>query len=242
LVILDWLSYFAYGDSGWGNELFAGFLVTCLLAITTLPVGLTIGLITAGLATAKSRILNAVALGYTTAFRGIPELLTLFIVFNGASLLLNRLARWIDPDSGYVELSPFAAGVIALGMVFGAFSGEVFRGAFQAQDKGQAEAGLALGMSRWTVFHRVQLPQIWRFALPGLGNLWVSLIKDTALVSIIALDDLMRMTNVAVHFTKKPFIFYLAACLCYWFLCVISEQVLAAMETRANRGVRRAAS
>lgn len=236
---MDWLSYFAYGDTGWGNELLAGLLVTCELALTTLPVGLVIGLIVAKLALSKRWILRKVALGYTTAFRGIPELLTLFIVFNGASLLLNKGMRWIDPDSGYVDLSPFIAGVIALGLVFGAFSGEVFRGAFQAQDRGQIEAGVAAGMSPWMLFRRIQLPQIWRFALPGLGNLWVSLIKDTALVSIIALNDLMRMTNVAVHYTKEPFLFYLAACLMYWCLCLASERGLARMESRANRGVRR---
>ena len=236
---MDWLSYFTFGETGWGNELFAGFLITCRLAITTLPVGLAIGLVVATLALSRIWLLRTIARSYTTTFRGIPELLTLFIVFNGASLLLNKTARWIDPESGFVELSPFVAGVIALSLVFGAFSGEVFRGAFQAQDRGQIEAGIAAGMSPWTVFHRIQLPQIWRFALPGLGNLWVSLVKDTALVSIIALDDLMRMTNVAVHFTKKPFLFYLVACLCYWLICLLSEQVLTFMEARANRGVRR---
>lgn len=236
---MDWASYFAFGETGWGNELFAGFLVTCRLAITTLPIGLAIGLAVATLSLSKNWTLRTMARGYTTAFRGIPELLTLFVVFNGASILLNKTSRWIDPDGGYVELSPFVAGVVALGLVFGAFSGEVFRGAFQAQDRGQIEAGIAAGMSRWLVFRRIRLPQLWRFALPGLGNLWVSLIKDTALVSIIALNDLMRMTNVAVHFTKKPFLFYLVACLCYWLICLLSEQVLAFMETRANRGVRR---
>ena len=90
------------------------------------------------------------------------------------------------------------------------------------------------------VFFRIMLPQVWRFALPGLGNLWINLLKDTALVSVIALDDLMRMTQVAVGATKQPFTFFLAACLIYWALCVISEIVLARMEKRANRGVRRA--
>ena len=235
---MHWISYFAYGDTGWGNELLAGLLVTCELALTTLPVGLVIGLIVAKLALSKSWILRRVARGYTTTFRGIPELLTLFIVFNGVSLLLNKAVRWIDPDAGFVDLSPFVAGVVALGLVFGAFAGEVFRGAFQAQDRGQIEAGVAAGMSPWTLFRRIQLPQIWRFALPGLGNLWVSLIKDTALVSIIALNDLMRMTNVAVHFTKEPFLFYFAACLMYWVLCLASERGLARLEVRANRGVR----
>ena len=94
-------------------------------------------------------------------------------------------------------------------------------------------------MSRRMIFRRIQVPQVWRFALPGLGNLWINLLKDTSLVSVIALDDLMRMTKVAVGVTKQPFTFYLAACLIYWALCVLSELVLARLEARANRGVRR---
>ena len=125
---------------------------------------------------------------------------------------------------------------MSLGLVFGAFSGEVLRGAFQALDKGQVEAGLAVGMRQIQVFLRIKLPQVWRFALPGLGNLWVNLIKDTALVSIISLDDLMRMTSVAVGFTKKPFTFFLAACLAYWAICALSEVVAAqARSARQSR-------
>jgi polar amino acid transport system permease protein len=90
------------------------------------------------------------------------------------------------------------------------------------------------------VFFRIKLPQVWRFALPGLGNLWINLLKDTALVSVIALDDLMRMTKIAVGVTKQPFLFYLAACCVYWGMCVVSEVALAQMERRANRGIRRA--
>ncbi|MGR3629772.1 MAG: ABC transporter permease subunit, partial [Sulfitobacter sp.] len=129
--------------------------------------------------------------------------------------------------------------VTALAMVFGAFAGEVLRGAFQSLDEGQMEAGRAIGMSPRKIFFRIRLPQVWRFALPGLGNLWINMLKDTALVSIIALDDLMRMTKVAVGVTKQPFTFYLLACLIYWALCVLSEVVLARMERGANRGIRR---
>jgi polar amino acid transport system permease protein len=183
--------------------------------------------------------LRAIGTGYTTIMRGLPELLTLFVVYNGLGLLLNALVTWWNPDAR-VELSSFVAGVIALGLVFGAFAGEVLRGAFQALNRGQMEAGKAIGMRPSQVFFRIMLPQVWRFALPGLGNLWINLLKDTALVSVIALDDLMRMTQVAVRSTKQPFTFFLAACLIYWALCVISEIVLAQLEKRANRGVRRA--
>jgi polar amino acid transport system permease protein len=233
------LQQFAFGDAGWGDQLLQGLLVTIRLALTALPVGLVLGFAAAGAALSGRRWLRAIATGYTTVMRGLPELLTLFVVYNGLGLLLNSLVSWWNPDAR-VEFSSFLAGVIALGLVFGAFAGEVLRGAFQALHTGQMEAGRAIGMRPRQVFFRIMLPQVWRFALPGLGNLWVNLLKDTALVSVIALDDLMRMTQVAVRTTKQPFTFFLLACLIYWAMCVVSEIVLARMEKHANRGVRRA--
>ncbi|GGB87928.1 ABC transporter permease [Marinobacterium zhoushanense] len=237
---MDNLSLLAFGSDGWGDELLSGLLVTIQLAITTLPLGLLIGFAVAGASLSSHPWLRRIGRGYTTAARGIPELLTLFLVYNGIAMLLNGVWRWIDAEAGFVELSPFIAGVIALSVVFGAFSGEVLRGAFQALDRGQIEAGQAIGLSRWDLFRFIKLPQIWRFALPGLGNLWVNLLKDTALVSIIALNDLLRMTNIAVGATKKPFTFFLLACAAYWLLSILSEVVLAQLEARANRGIRRA--
>lgn len=234
------LEYFAFGDTGWGDELLAGLRVTILLALTALPVGLLFGFAAAGLSLSHVRGLRWTGTAYTTVMRGLPEILTLFVIYNGIGLLLNAVATWWNPESRGVDFSPFLAGVIALGLVFGAFAGEVLRGAFQALNKGQIEAGKAIGMRPTQVFFRVMLPQVWRFALPGLGNLWINLLKDTALVSVIALDDLMRMTQVAVRTTKQPFTFFLVACLIYWAMCVLSEIVLARMEKRANRGVRRA--
>lgn len=231
---------FSYGDAGWGDELLKGFGVTVALAVVTLPIGIFLGFLIALASMSKNATLRWFGIGYTTVFRGIPELLTLFTVYNGAALILNRIAKYMNPEAGFVELSPFVAGVVSLALVFGAFSAEVLRGGFQALDKGQVEAGLAVGMRRFDVFRRVKLPQVWRFALPGLGNLWVNLVKDTALVSIISLDDLMRMTSVAVGFTKKPFTFFLAACLAYWAVCALSEIAAAKLEARANRGIRRA--
>jgi len=234
------LEIFSYGDAGWGDEILAGLAITMQLAIATLPVGLLIGFGAAFASMSRYRGLRMIGFGYTTIMRGLPEILTLFVVYNGVGLLLNIVAKWWSPDGGNIEFSPFAAGVTALGMVFGAFAGEVLRGAFNSLDDGQMEAGRAIGMSPRQVFLRIQLPQVWRFALPGLGNLWINMLKDTALVSIIALDDLMRITKVAVGVTKQPFTFYLAACLIYWAMCVLSEIVLARMERRANRGIRRA--
>ena len=233
------LDLFSFGDAGWGDELAAGLLVTIQLALTSLPVGLALGFAAATASLSQSSSFRIIAKFYTTVMRGMPEILTLFVVYNGVGLLLNAMASWLDIGDGRVEFNPFIAGVIALGMVFGAFAGEVLRGAFQALDKGQVEAAQAIGMSPLQIFARVKVPQVWRFALPGLGNLWINLLKDTSLVSVIALNDLMRMTKVAVGFTKLPFVFYLVACLIYWAMSICSETALASMEKHANRSIRR---
>lgn len=230
---------FSYGDAGWGDEILRGLAITVQLAVVTLPVGLFLGFLAAFASMSRLLPLRYLGFSYTTVMRGLPEILTLFVVYNGVGLLMNAVLRWWSPDASPTDFSPFAAGVVALGMVFGAFAGEVLRGAFQSLDNGQAEAGRAIGMTGRQIFLRIQLPQLWRFALPGLGNLWINMLKDTALVSVIALDDLMRMTKVAVGVTKQPFSFYLLACLIYWAMCVLSELVLAQMERRANRGIRR---
>lgn len=235
---MQWLNYFAFGDMGWGDELLSGLLITLSLAFCALPLGLGLGMMAAAAAMARRSWPKRVALVFTTVIRGLPELLSLFIIYHGVGLILNQGVNAVWPNFGYIEFSPFVAGAIALGLVFAGYSAEVFRGAWLATDKGQREAALALGLNKILVFRLVELPQITRIALPGLGNLWINLVKDTALVSIIALDDLMRMANVAVGSTKKPFVFFLAVCLVYWLICMVFEWCIAKLEKRANRGIQ----
>lgn len=235
---MEWLNYLSFSDGGWGDELLSGLGVTLSLAVATLPVGLLLGLLVAAITIFGRPVPRAMAVTFTTTIRGLPELLTLFIIYHGVGLGINSLLKWYSPQSGYFELSPFLAGVLALGMVFGGYASEVLRGAWQALDHGQLEAAQALGVRRFTIFRLIELPQMLRLALPGLGNLWINLLKDTALVSVIALNDLMRMANVAVGTTKKPFVFFLTVCLIYWAICILFECCLARMEKRANRGLR----
>ncbi len=237
---MEWLNYLSFSDGGWGDELLSGLGVTLSLAVATLPVGLLLGLLVAAITIFGRPVPRAMAVTFTTTIRGLPELLTLFIIYHGVGLGINSLLKWYSPQSGYFELSPFLAGVLALGMVFGGYASEVLRGAWQALDHGQLEAAQALGVRRFTIFRLIELPQMLRLALPGLGNLWINLLKDTALVSVIALNDLMRMANVAVGTTKKPFVFFLTVCLMYWAICILFECCLARMEKRANRGLRAA--
>lgn len=237
---MEWFNYLSFGDQGWGDELLSGLGITLSLALVTLPLGLIIGMVTAAASVSDKALPRSVAFSFTTTIRGIPELLTLFMIYHGVALLINKTLKWFDPQAAFFELSPFLAGVVALALVFGGYSGEVFRGAWQALDKGQKEAAQAIGMSPFQVFRRIELPQIFRLALPGLGNLWINLLKDTALVSVIALSDLMRMANIAVGATKKPFLFFLTVCLTYWLICMFFEWCIARLETRANRGIRSA--
>lgn len=223
------------GDSGWGDEIVRGTLVTIKLALAALPLGLAIGFVVAFALLSHWRPLRIIGVGYSVILRALPELLTLFVVYYGLGFALNSALRAIDPGAGPIEFDPFAAGVLALGMVFGAYAGEVLRGAFQALDPGQSEAGRAVGMNERTIFLRIRLPQVWRFALPGLGNLWVGLLKDTSLVSVITLNELMRMSQVAARTTKQPFFFFLLACAVFLTLCAVSELLLDRFERRANR-------
>jgi polar amino acid transport system permease protein len=235
---MQWYEYLSLGDQGWGDELLDGLAVTLSLALVTLPLGLSLGFAIAAASVSKNAVLHTLALFYTTLIRGLPELLTLIIIYHSAPMLLTAVLKWLDPNAGFFELSPFTAGVVALGMVFAGYCAEVLRGAWQSIDRGQTEAAKAIGMRRVQIFRLIEVPQILRIALPGLGNLWINLLKDTALVSVIALSDLMRAASIAVGATKKPFLFYLSVCLMYWAICIVFEFCIAKMEKRANRGIR----
>ena len=220
---------------GFGHLLISGAWVTLQLALCSLAVGLIFGLLGATAKVSSSKILRTMGNSYTLFVRGMPELLLVLTIFFGSSAVLMAVASQFGYDE-YIELSPFVAGVIALSIAFGAYATEVFRGALQEIPKGQKEAAIALGMSKFQTFRRVTLPQVWRIALPGLGNLFLVLLKDTALVSVIGLNELMRQAAVAVGYTKEPFTFYLAAACVYLLLTSISMTGLHYLERFANRG------
>ncbi len=225
-----------FGDTGFGDELIAGAFVTVEIAIYSLAIGLGLGLAAAGAKLSHSRILRAIAETYSLLIRGIPELLIILLVYYSGGAAIGALLEAFGYDGGF-DFNKRLAGSLALGLIFGAFASEVFRGAFMAVPKGQIEAALAVGMTRRQVFLRVRFPQMLRFALPGLGNLWMVLLKDTSLVSVIALDELMRETSVAAEATQRPFVFYLAATVIYLLLTVVSDIFRARLERHANRGI-----
>jgi polar amino acid transport system permease protein len=228
------LQLLAYGPTGWGDEILAGTWLTVSLALATLPVGLALGFVVALAKRSESVVLTSSSEAFSTIFRGLPELLTIFIVYFGASILFQRIVG-IFTDAT-VEINGFAAGMVALGVVFAAYASEVFTAAFNGIPSGQWEGAAAIGLHRWQTMRLVIIPQLIRLALPGLANLWLVLLKDTALVSVIAVDDLLRMTSQAVGYTKQPFFFYLVACLIYLALAVLSSIGVRAIERWADRG------
>ncbi len=233
----EWLGLLSFGPEGWGDELAQGAWLTVRLALATLPLGLVVGFLIALAKASNEKSLRGAANIYTTIFRGVPELLTLFIVYYGGQILLQMVIGLFTDT--YVEVSGFAAGLIALGLVFSAFASEVFLSAFRGIPDGQREAAAALGLSRYAAMRHVILPQVIRLALPGLSNLWLIQLKQTALVSVIALEDLLRKTSIAVGSTKEPFLFYTVACVLYLIMSLLSSVVLDWIERWSKRGEAR---
>lgn len=209
---------------GFGHLLLAGTWVTVKLAIVSLIVGLIFGLLGASAKLSDIKVLRWLATAYTTIVRGIPELLIVFAIYFGGSALVMAVASLFGYDE-YIEINPFMAGVAALSIAFGAYATEVFRMAIISIPKGQWESALAMGMTPSKTFFRIILPQVWRVALPGLGNLFQVLLKDTALVSVVGLQDIIRQATTAISATKEPFTFYLAAAFIYLILTAIATGV-----------------
>lgn len=210
-------------------QILAGTLVTIKLAVCAALFGIGIGLIGASLESIKNPWLRYFAASFIFIIRGLPELLVLFFIYFGVAAILSKLF-----DS-YVDISAFAAGVIALGLIFGSYASQVFRGAFLAIDVGQIEAGKAMGFSRLQIFWRIQLPQAWRHAIPGLGNLWLVLLKDTAIVTLIGLSDMMNQAKIAASTTHQPFTFYFIAAAIYLVITSVSQKIINIFTLRANR-------
>jgi putative lysine/arginine/ornithine/histidine/octopine transport system permease protein len=223
---------------GFGNTLMVGTWMTIKVTFVALLIGLLLGLLGAGAKLSRFFLLRYGADTYTTVIRGVPELILILAVYFGSSVVVNNIAGSFGYD-GYINLNAFVAGVLALGFSFGAYATDVFRGAILAVPKGQIEAARSFGMSRVLVFRRIMLPQVWRFALPALGNLFLILQKDSALVSVIGLHEVMRSATVAVGYTKKPFTFYMAAAVIYLCLTIVTAAGIHHMENRVSRGVRR---
>jgi polar amino acid transport system permease protein len=229
-----YLNLLSFGADGWGDEIASGVVVTVSLALATVPLGLLAGFLIALAKQSQERSLRLAANIYTTIFRGLPELLTLFLVFYGVQLGVQRVVAFVSPGAS-IEINAFVAGMVALGVVFSSFASEVFLSAFRAIPRGQYEGGQAIGLTRFQTMRLVILPQLVRIALPGLSNLWLILLKDTALVSVIGLSDIIRQAGIAARVTKEAFLFFGVACLLYLVLAMLSSIAFAMIERWAGR-------
>ncbi|MGB6976120.1 MAG: ABC transporter permease subunit [Gammaproteobacteria bacterium] len=218
---------------GFGNLLLAGTWLTLQLSFGALILGLILGSLGAASKLSRQPLLYLLASGYTLLVRSLPELLILFTIYFGGTALLNVLS------DGHQQANGFIAGVVALGLIFGAYATETLRGAYLAIPKGQIEAAKAYGFGAMSRLYHILLPQISRYALPGLGNLWLVLLKDTALVSLLGLSDLMNRAHLAAIYTQKPFTFYALAALIYLTFTSFSANVLRHLTMKLSFGTSR---
>lgn len=218
-----------------------GAMVTVVVSVLAMLLAMVIGMAGAMAKLSGSRALRWTAEGYTGFIRGVPELVLLLLIFYGVPTLIQTIVEGLGNPDFRLSVEPYSFGIITIGVIYGGYATEVFRGAMQTVPKGQLEAGYAIGMTGVQVFFRILVPQLWRFAIPGLGNVWLVLQKATALMAIINVQELMRSAQIAAGATKQPFTFYFAASLIFLVITTVSMIGLRYAERRANRGIRRAA-
>ncbi|MDC4798210.1 ABC transporter permease [Acinetobacter baumannii] len=223
--------------SGYGPLLLSGTWMTIQLALLSLLLSVIIGLIGASSKLSNIKALRYIATAYTTLIRSVPDLVIMLLLFYSLQLGLNQITEALQMDQ--IDINPFVAGVITLAFIYGAYFTETFRGAFQSVPTGQIEAAMAYGMTPWQVFHRVLFPQMMRFALPGIGNNWQVLIKATALVSIIGLTDIVKITQDAGRSTMQLFFFSIVAAAIYLAITTVSNLILIWLERHYSAGVRK---
>ncbi len=221
---------------GYLPAILQGLASTLTVAAVSLAIACVFGLLGAVAKLSKSRAARWTAEAYTTLIRGLPELVLMLFIFYGGQILLNMIAE--RQGWGYIDVPAFAAGTLTIGFVFGAYLTETFRGAILAIPKGQSEAALAFGMSRGQLLRRIVVPQMIRHAIPGFSNNWLVMVKATALVSIIGLDDMVHRANLAAAATREPFTFYAAIALLYLAVTTVAIFLLSRLEERYPLGVK----
>lgn len=233
------IALLGFGPSGWGGALLRAALVTLALSVAGFALGAVFGALAAFGRLSGSLIARTLADAYSTLFRGVPDLLTIYLLYFGGSVVLTTIGQMFGAQ-GFVGLPTFATGVLAIGIISGAYQAEVYRGAFLAIHRGELDAARAYGMSGLLMLRRIVAPQVLRYAIPGLGNVWQLVLKDSALISVIGLVELMRQAQVGAGSTRQPFIFYISAAALYLVIALASGALFQRAERRSMRGVRRA--
>ena len=225
----------SFGKTGWGDELLIATMMTIAVSITAMFIGFLFALIFTPLKLSKSKFLNLIGNCYTTVIRGVPELLVIYLFFFGGSGAVMYVAS-IFGYNEYIEINAFITGSFAIGIISGAYSTEVFRGAIQSIDKGQFEASKVLGLKKPVHFFKVIMPQMLRLAIPNLSNVWQITLKDTSLISVTGLVEIMRQSYIAAGSTRDPLFFYSFAAVLYLLLTFLSMKLINKLEIRYSRG------
>jgi len=223
---------------GYSEVIFKGALVTLELALSSVLLSVILGLIGAGAKLSSNRALRLIFEGYTTLIRGVPDLVLMLLIFYGLQIVLNQITDALG--MAQFDIDPMVAGIITLGFIYGAYFTETFRGAFMAVPQGQIEAATAFGFTGAQVFRRILFPAMMRYALPGIGNNWQVILKATALVSLLGLEDVVKATQLAGKSTWQPFYFAIVAGVIYLVFTTLSNGVLWWLNRRYTVGVKRA--
>ncbi len=223
---------------GYSKLIFEGALVTLELALCSVLLSVIIGLIGAGGKLSSNRLLSGLFECYTTLIRGVPDLVLMLLIFYGLQIALNSITESLS--FAQINIDPLSAGIITLGFIYGAYFTETFRGAYMAVPTGQIDAARAFGFSSSQIFRRIMFPAMMRYALPGIGNNWQVILKATALVSILGLNDVVKATQLAGKGTYQPFFFALVAGVVYLIFTTLSNGILLWLERRYSHGVKRA--
>jgi len=224
-----------FGDNGWGDELAIATLMTIAVSITAMLIGFIFAALFTPLKLSKRKYLNLISNSYTTVIRGVPELLVIYLFFFGGSGAIMYVAS-IFGYNDYIEINAFLTGSFSIGIISGAYSTEVFRGAIQSIDRGQFEAAKVLGINKFGQFYKIILPQMLRLAIPNLSNVWQITLKDTSLISVTGLVEIMRQSYIAAGSTRDPLFFYSFAAVLYLLLTYVSMKLINKLEGKYSRG------
>lgn len=234
---VSWLTLLSFGDEGWSDELIRGAGLSLAISISAYVIGLALGLIGAVAKISNSRLARGIATGYTTVIRSIPDILIIFLVYYTATDALRQLFGMTGLLADF-QLNGFVAAALSLGVVQGGYSTEVLRGAIISVARGQSEAAYAVGLTRWQTFFLVVLPQTIPLALPGLGNLWLIVLKESSLVSLIGFTELVLAGKMAAGATRHYFLFYLSVAFVFLVMSAVSTALLHLFEVKSYRAWR----
>ncbi|TPM93394.1 ABC transporter permease subunit [Mesorhizobium sp. B2-3-3] len=232
------MTVFSFAPGGWGAAMAAASAMTIAVAMSGFTAGAIIGTFGAWAKISGGRVVRSVADGYTTVLRGIPDLLVIYLFYFGSSAVLTPIGR-VFGANGFLSLPAFFAGCLAIAIVSGAYHTEVFRGAYQVVARGEIDAAYATGMSRALAFRRIIAPLTLRFALPGLANIWQLVLKESSLISVTGLVEILRQSQIGAGSTKQPFTFFLAAAILYLLISSASGWALQFAERHFTRGLGR---